>query len=208
LHDVGALDAAVFGKGYGEETDFCLRARHRGWSHRLAADVFVYHSGGVSFGGRRAALLDRSNRLINLRHPGYDGFIASFLAQDPLHAVRRRLDEHRLSAFQGRFVLIVTLAMIGGVKRFVDERCRSLRAQGLFPLVLRPAAAGDKRRCELWTDAMELPNLRYDIPKDAHPLRRVCPRLRVDLSARDADRWQRPLLRRAPGRRLPSLRAP
>jgi len=68
LQEVGAFDAAVFGKGYGEETDFCLRARRRGWSHRLAADVFVYHAGGVSFGDRRAALLDRSQRLINLRH--------------------------------------------------------------------------------------------------------------------------------------------
>ena len=27
LSDTGALDAATFGKGYGEETDFCLRAR-------------------------------------------------------------------------------------------------------------------------------------------------------------------------------------
>ena len=50
LRDVGSLDAEVFGKGYGEEVDFCLRARRRGWSHRLAADVYVYHAGGLSFG--------------------------------------------------------------------------------------------------------------------------------------------------------------
>ena len=166
LDDVGALDAAVFGKGYGEETDFCLRARRRGWSHHLAADVFVYHAGGLSFGGRRAALLDRAQRLLNLRHPGYDRFIASFLAQDPLHPLRRRLDERRLLAFEGRFVLLVTLALAGGVDRFVAERCRDLRAQGLFPLVLLPLEAGNARRCELWTDAIELPNLRYDIPAD------------------------------------------
>jgi GT2 family glycosyltransferase/glycosyltransferase involved in cell wall biosynthesis len=180
LRDVGALDAAVFGKGYGEETDFCVRARRRGWSHRLAADVYVYHAEGVSFGSRRAALLDRSQRLINLRHPGYDGFIASFQAQDPLQGVRRRLDEHRLSAFQGRFVLIVTLAMSGGVERFVSDRCKSLRAQGLFPLVLRPANAGNARRCDLWTDAMELPNLRYDIPKDLHTLTALLGALRLE----------------------------
>jgi len=170
LDDVGALDAAVFGKGYGEETDFCLRARRRGWSHHLAADVFVYHAGGLSFGGRRAALLDRSQRLLNLRHPGYDRFIASFLVQDPLHALRRRLDERRLSAFEGRFVLLVTLALTGGVDRFVAERCRDFRAQGLFPLVLRPLEPGNARGCELWTDAMELPNLRYDIPADLSAL--------------------------------------
>jgi GT2 family glycosyltransferase len=166
LREVGNLDAAVFGKGYGEETDFCLRARHRGWSHRLAADVFVYHAGGLSFAGRRAALLDRSQRLINLRHPGYDHFIASYLAQDPVHRLRRQLDERRLLAFEVRFVLLVTLALTGGVDRFVAERCAKLRAQGLFPLLLRPAEAGNSRRCELWTDAIELPNLKFDVPAE------------------------------------------
>jgi GT2 family glycosyltransferase len=180
LSDVGTLDAEVFGKGYGEEVDFCLRARRRGWSHLLAADVFVYHAGALSFGRGRAALLDRSKRLINLRYPGYSEFIASFLKQDPLHALRRRLDEHRASAFQGRFVLLVTLAMTGGVERFVAERCRALRAQGLFPLLLRPSAEGNTRRCELWTDAMELPNLRYDIPRDLGALSALLRELRLD----------------------------
>ena len=166
LREIGALDAAVFGQGYGEETDFCLRARRRGWSHRLAADVFVYHAGAVSFGTRRAALLDRSQRLLNLRHPGYEHFITSFLTQDPLHSMRRRLDERRLLAFDGRFVLLVTLALSGGVDRFVTERCRSMRAQGLYPLVLRPTAGGNAGRCELWTDALELPNLRYDVAEE------------------------------------------
>jgi glycosyltransferase involved in cell wall biosynthesis len=52
------------------------------------------------------------------------------------------------------------------VERFVTERCHSVRARGLFPLVLRPAEPGNARRCELWTDALELSNLRYDIPAD------------------------------------------
>jgi GT2 family glycosyltransferase len=166
LRDVGLFDRALFEKGYGEETDFCIRARRRGWSHRLAADVYVYHAEGVSFGDRRRALLERGNRVMNLRYPGYDGFVASFAAQDPVHDVRRRLDEHRLSSFQGRFVLIVSLAMTGGVERFVAERCASIRAQGFFPLVLKPTAAHDRHHCTLWTDALEVPNLRYDLPQD------------------------------------------
>jgi GT2 family glycosyltransferase len=166
LREVGDFDASLFDKGYGEETDFCLRALRRGWSHRLAVDVFVSHAGGLSFGPRRTALLDRAHRLINLRHPGYDRFISRFLAQAALPTLRRRLDERRLTAFDGRFVLIVTLALSGGVDRFVAGRCRDLRAEGYSPLVLRPAEAGSARRCELWTDALEVPNLRYDIPAE------------------------------------------
>jgi GT2 family glycosyltransferase len=166
LREVGGLDASVFGKGYGEETDFCLRAQKLGWSHRLAADVFVYHAGGRSFGARRAALLDRSQRLINMRHSGYDRFIADFIAQDPLNPLRRRLDEQRLVACERPFVLLVTLALSGGVQRFSAERCRDIRARGFFPLVLRPHKPGDTRCCELWTDVIDVPNVRYDIPSD------------------------------------------
>jgi GT2 family glycosyltransferase len=173
LREIGELDVAVFSKGYGEETDFCLRARAKGWSHQLAGDVYVYHAGGVSFGGRRQALMDRSQRLLNVRHPGYDRFIAGFLALDPLHPVRRRLDERRLRAFGGRFVLVVTLALFGGVDRYVTERCRSIKAASLQPLVLRPTAAGKPERCELWTDALEVPNLQFDIPRDLDALRKL-----------------------------------
>jgi GT2 family glycosyltransferase len=170
LQDVGHLDAEVFGRGYGEEVDYCLRARARGWSHQLAADVFVYHAGGRSFGAQRAALLDRSQRLLNLRYPGYDGFIADFQAQDPLRRARRRLDERRVRAFKGRFVLLVSLALTGGVERFVRERCAAVRARGFFPLVLKAAAPGNAGGCELWTDALEVPNLRYDIPTELSDL--------------------------------------
>jgi GT2 family glycosyltransferase/tetratricopeptide (TPR) repeat protein len=164
LRDVGTFDVEIFGKGYGEETDFCLRARQRGWTHRLAADVYVYHAGGSSFGTRRAALLDRSQRLLNLRHPGYDRFIGSFITQDPLHRLRRQLDERRLIGLAGPFVLLVTLSLPGGVDRYVAERSMQLRKWGLQPLVLRPAAVGNAKCCELWSEALTLPNLQYDVP--------------------------------------------
>ena len=46
----GSLRADVFAQGYGEENDFCLRARHLGWRHVAAPGVFVAHVGGHSFG--------------------------------------------------------------------------------------------------------------------------------------------------------------
>jgi GT2 family glycosyltransferase len=167
---VGSFDAAVFGKGYGEETDFCLRARALGWSHLLAADVFVHHVGGVSFGTQREALRQRNLRLLNLRHPGFDEHFAQYVKEDPLCALRRGLDERRLQLLDGRFALLVTLGLPGGVDRFVADRGRALRADGLIPLVLRPHEARDSRKCRLTLDALEAPNLKYDIPADLDAL--------------------------------------
>jgi GT2 family glycosyltransferase len=45
LAETGLFDAATFAAGYGEENDFCLRARRRNWRHVLAANVYVRHLG-------------------------------------------------------------------------------------------------------------------------------------------------------------------
>ena len=180
LNEVGEFDAAAFGLGYGEEVDFCLRARAKNWTHRVAGDVFVYHASGSSFGTRKAALLDRSQRLLNLRYPGYDRHIATYLAADPLHSLRRRLDEHRLASLGGRFVVLLTLALEGGVARFVAEREREIRAEGLIPLLLRPHKAGDSEKCELTTAALDAPNLRYQIPGELTALSGLLGRLPIE----------------------------
>jgi glycosyltransferase involved in cell wall biosynthesis len=123
--------------------------------------------------------LVRSQRLLNLRHPGYDRFIASFVTANPLHGLRRRLDEDRLAGLEANFVLLLTLALTGGVDRFVAERCRDLRARGLVPLILRPAQAGNTRRCELWTDALDAPNLTYEVPTELGVLTALLRRLQL-----------------------------
>ena len=85
-------------------------------------------------------------------------------------------------------MLVVTLAMSGGVERFVTERCRAIREQGLFPCCSGPQIAGDARSCELWTDVIEVPNLRFEIPGELAALKSLLlvsfasPRLRSSTS--------------------------
>ena len=50
LDAVGVFRDDLFAQGYGEENDFCLRARHLGWRHVAAPGVFVAHRGAQSFG--------------------------------------------------------------------------------------------------------------------------------------------------------------
>lgn len=176
----GPLDAATFGRGYGEETDFCMRARALGYTHVLAADVFVLHLGGRSFGAQRQPLLARSQRLVNLRHPGYDAWIADFLAHAPLAPYRRELDQARLLRPRLPTVLIVTLALEGGVERFVNDRVRALREQGFRVLVLHPAGVGIKDKVRLWTDALEVRDLLYKIPEEQGLLLAFLGRLAID----------------------------
>jgi GT2 family glycosyltransferase len=180
LNETGLLDGRSFESGYGEENDFCMRASKAGWSHLLAADVFVHHSGGRSFGSRRDAMMERNRRILNLKHPGYDERIQEFHALDPIHPLRRRLDEALLAGDPRPIVLLVTLALPGGVDRFVRGRSEQLQREGLLPVLLQPLPSG-KAGCTLSLPMgeRELIDLRYDVPSELAALRDVMGQLTI-----------------------------
>lgn len=147
LEETGGFEERLFGRGYGEENDFCLRARRLGWRHLAAADVFVAHVGGRSFGRHKAILAARNGRLLERLHPGYDALVQDFIAADPLLTARRRLDLAGWAAAEPEprppAVLLVTLSGRGGVARFIGERIAALRAEGWRVLRLSPDTGED-----------------------------------------------------------------
>lgn len=95
LDEVGLFDAERFGRGYGEENDFCRRAAARGWHNLLAADVFVFHEGGVSFSEERTALQDHAMKQLLEAHPDYLEVVGAYIARDPAARLRRAVDQAR-----------------------------------------------------------------------------------------------------------------
>jgi GT2 family glycosyltransferase len=103
LEAVGPLPE-VYGRGYYEDVEFCLRARERGFRTVAAPGVYVGHAGSRSFGERKAPLVARNSRLIETRFPGYQLESAAFSALDPLKPYRAALD--RAAPPQGPVVLV------------------------------------------------------------------------------------------------------
>lgn len=69
LDQVGLFDEARFGEGYGEENDYCVRARLAGWRLAVADDAFVWHAQSRSYSHeRRRALAARADRALAARH--------------------------------------------------------------------------------------------------------------------------------------------
>jgi GT2 family glycosyltransferase/glycosyltransferase involved in cell wall biosynthesis len=175
LTNVGAFRPDLFAQGYGEENDFCIRARHLGWRHVAALDVFVGHVGGQSFGEARAHLLARNVAILERLHPGYLDLVEEFGRTDPLASARRRLDMARWR--EGRrargSVLLITQAEVGGVARRVAERVAALAADDVRSIVLTPAPAHDSAGCKLADPAMvDLANLRFAVPGELDQLAR------------------------------------
>jgi glycosyltransferase involved in cell wall biosynthesis len=172
LNAVGALRDDVFAQGYGEENDFCLRARRLGWRHVALPSVFVAHHGGQSFNLAGTHLRARNAALLERLHPGYHRLVQDFVAADPLRPVRRRLDLRRWRRQRTgaeRSVILITHADAGGVERRVRSSVAAHGAAGLAPIILRPAPSG-VRVCAGPDD--EYPNLRFTLPQESGVLLR------------------------------------
>lgn len=70
LDEIGVFDAATFGRGYGEENDFCCRAELMGYKHVLCDNTFVYHKGTGSFlSEQKKALIAEHIGILEKRYP-------------------------------------------------------------------------------------------------------------------------------------------
>ena len=176
IEEVGLFREGLFAQGYGEESDFCMRARDLGWRHVAAPGVFVTHLGGKSFNAAGPALWRRNHRILNRLHPGYDDLVAAHEEADPLFPFRRRLDAARLA--HGRCesaVLLITHARGGGVAKLIEARAAALRAAGERPILLNPAKEEGAEHHVLVSEAggEALVNLRYAVPAELGALCRL-----------------------------------
>ncbi len=138
LRATGKLRGEIFAQGYGEENDFCLRARHLGFRHMAAPGAFVAHQGGVSFRAAARGLMIRNLRILNDLFPGYLALVQAHEAANPLAPYRARLDTAQLLAQRARkgAVLLISHGHGGGVARQVQADMARWRAEGFLPLLL------------------------------------------------------------------------
>jgi GT2 family glycosyltransferase len=115
LDQVGLLDEEHLIKGYGEDSDWSLRARAKGWRLLAAPQVFVAHRGSVSFAEHKRWWVDRNNAIVKQRYPLAEKQFEDFRQQNPLHAHRQRLQLSRLLELtsEGKTVDAMPLLVLG-----------------------------------------------------------------------------------------------
>lgn len=70
----------IFGRGYNEENDFCLRINEAGYSSLIANHALVRHVGSTSFGSaQRTELEAKNSRILHARYPFYPRAVATFV---------------------------------------------------------------------------------------------------------------------------------
>lgn len=124
LDVVGSFDADTFGRGYGEENDFCMRAAAAGLKNVIVTNLFVaHHHGGTFTSIEKQALLTRNMKLLLQRHPGYLAAVDEFSRRNPLQEVRDVVSALMDAGSRSRrhAVAMVDHAMGGGANQY--SRC-------------------------------------------------------------------------------------
>ncbi len=136
IDEIGDFDLA-FGRGYGEENDFCMRALKAGYKNVFAHDIFVYHSGQISFSEFHAEEYDPGQRALAARHPDYGARVSAFVMADPAKEARARLDLIRLARHLGpRTAVLVTIETAGGIATHIDIIARRLEESDVSVVLL------------------------------------------------------------------------
>lgn len=92
IDDIGGFDAETFGRGYGEENDFCNRAEQAGYHHVMCDDTFIYHKGTASFDTEeKQALLEAHTAVLEERYAGQMRANHLYCMENPDQEIRDNL---------------------------------------------------------------------------------------------------------------------
>lgn len=118
LDEIGALDAEAFPRGYGEENDFCMRARRAGWHNIIDDRTYVFHDRSKSFGAAKGELMAAGRAVIDARYPDYKHAIRVFSSCDKIATGRLRARQALQDCIENPKmlprVLFVTSTQTGG----------------------------------------------------------------------------------------------
>jgi GT2 family glycosyltransferase len=141
----GLFDELTFGRGYGEEVDFCLRATRLGLRHLVEDSTFVYHRGGVSFGDEQAEGWARSSAIIDGRYPYFRPTNTRERARNPLRvsfaALELALAERKPERPHVLHLLHSPPNSTGGTEKFLKALMEALTDEYDFS-ILHPVMNG------------------------------------------------------------------
>ena len=123
LKEVGLLDEKSFGKGYGEENDWCQRAISAGYKNVHVENLFVYHKHGGSFmSEEKKKLLETNEKKLLEKHPNYEKDVARYCQSDPARNVRLYAIVKLLNKVKAKRTVAFDHALGGGATAYLERK--------------------------------------------------------------------------------------
>lgn len=149
LEQVGYFDEENFGDGYGEENDYCIRARQAGWKLAIADDVYVYHWHSRSYSNEKRKLLakraddilaskyDKIGIWRDCEYMRHDKVIVGIRARAGKAFERDEVRRKGRSLWEGKRVLfILPICDLGGGGNVIFQEARAMISMGVDARIL------------------------------------------------------------------------
>lgn len=125
IESVGLFDSDTFSRGYGEENDFCMRAKQKGLSNIICDDLYIYHKRSASFKEEKLELIEKNRKILDERYPLYNEEIKVFKNNERLIDERKKIanmmySENR-AAFTNKRILFVLHEGGGGTVKTNED---------------------------------------------------------------------------------------
>lgn len=129
---IGLFDAQRFGKGYGEENDFCYRCLQAGFRHLLCDDTYIYHKGSQSFSKEKTLLSEEHLKILKEMYPENYLNTDLFLQKNPIFPIQANV-RYAYEIYKRPNILAVVhiyqnppIGSIGGVTMHVYDLVKEL----------------------------------------------------------------------------------
>ncbi|XGA79225.1 glycosyltransferase [Halomonas sp. CH40] len=136
VEKIGMFDVA-FGKGYGEENDFCQRAVNLGFKNIHVPNLYVYHKHGGSFPSEeKLKLIQKNLEIINERYPYYDRDVAKTIHKNELSPIRKVID-FQIQSQGKKVVLFFDHGLGGGAAQYLENKIEKLKEKNILSIVVK-----------------------------------------------------------------------
>lgn len=132
IKKIGLLDE-TFGKGYGEENDWCMKAKKAGMINTVAYNLFVYHKHGGSFHSEeKRKLIFNNSKIINERYPDYNKQVQDSGADKNYYQLRFLLLILYYNNFAEKTILFFDHSLGGGTDVYFEHKLKNLLSKNNF----------------------------------------------------------------------------
>lgn len=163
IDTIGYMDEENFPIGYGEESDYCIRAADAGFELAIADDIYVFHAKSKSFGHeRRKELSAEGTASLNRKHSPkrYSAFTDYLKQADPLlstrDAIKNAIEKHQAAFVSPTSPNTVKDAASRPVKNTINSIYKT-RIENTSGGLIRGWSVNTKQpddifACEVWLD--------------------------------------------------------
>ncbi len=138
IKEVGLMDQKTFGKGFGEDTDWCRRAIQKGFRNVMVENLYVYHNTSQSyFADDRRRRIQMNREKLMTKHPDLVESMRRFGNEDPLGPIRSYVLCRLTSMLSSKRYMIFHSELAGGSNIYIQRYAEHRRNEKAVTVLIR-----------------------------------------------------------------------